>query len=854
MAEALQVSGFPDSNVDPRDKVKKEYLVAYAKAAFNVYNDCPIGSVGWKNRDEYERCIAYAMGKQPVSKYKPLLIRGKDNSYNQMVIDWSIQPILYSKRQAALGIQYKESQNYEIRINPIDQFAQDEVSTEIETLRSKIILREQLKQAGMQDMSGMQALQPEPGEPDDLDGINIIELGYRHRTAMEVEQVVELTFNASDYDNVRNIVQQDLFDFGFACVKDETEDNSSVSIRRVDPRNAVLNYCTKADFSDLIYFGELVTIPTNELIAMSSGQLTKEEVEQMYNMGNQNQYLQAGINSWSTWATFTQFWNKGKIQVLDLEFLSTDRVAAFEWTDTRGNGNFKVDTDARKEREADFKSKQYKYVQSVYRIKWIVGTDVAFDYGKQYNIPKEKLGDKTKARLSYHPVGINMRNMRVFSRTEALIPCADAIQMAFYKLQHALNSVVPKGYAIDVSALEEVAIGSGGDVMTPKQILDLYFNRGTYLFRSKSLVGIEKFQMPIIPMESGVGNEIVEFQNMITMNINQINQVLGLNGLTDASTPNPKTLNGATQAALQGTNNALSDLFAAERRITQKVAKNVVIRSQNIVTLGNADKLTYALGAGTVSILRSIKDMDNYIYSVSIEDMPTLEEQQEFAQQLQIAQANKEVTISDVLTISNIKNMKQKQMFLAYRVRKNQEMQQKQKLEEMQANSQSQIQSAQAAEQAKQQTLSLEYQLKMQLEQLAIKGRIDEATVQGQYANEKARIDSTGRTESALIQAKGRDAANIRDNATKILDSETISDTKIPIIDVKADLKSTVAPETAGGQPLQLEPLPEMDFSFDDESMEQQPQMGAPDGMGQQEMGMPQPEMSESEYQQQPTI
>jgi len=801
----------------------------YANAALNVYNDCPIGSVGWKNRDQYALNTAYSMGKQTIDKYKPLLIRGKDNTYNQMVTDWSVLPILYTKRQQALGIQKKESQNYEIRVNPIDPFAQDEVQAEIEYMRAKLLVRQALEAANVKITAP--ELETQPGEPEDLDGINIIELGYRHRTAMEVEQVQELIFNANDYDSINDYVMQDLFDQGFAVTKDETCNNSTVEIRRCDPANIILNYCAKPDFSDLVYMGELIAVPVNQLVAMSSGQMTREEIEQMYNMGNANTYMNYGFNVWTAWATFNDFWNKGKVQILDLEFLSTDREVGYEWTDKRNNKKFKVDNSDRKERKTDWKQEKSRYVQNVYRIKWIVGTTMAFDFGKQYNIPREK-GNEYNARLSYHPVAINLRNMRAFSRTEALISCADAIQMAFYKLQHALNSVVPKGYAIDVSALEEVAIGSNGENLSPKQILDLYFNRGTYLFRSKSLVGNEKFQMPIIPMESGVGNEIVEYQNMITMNLNMIDKTLGLNDLTNGNTPNPKTLNGATQAAVQGTNNSLSDLFIAERKMTQKVAKNIVIRAQNIVTLGNADKMMYSLGSGTISILRSIKDIDNYIYSVSIEDLPTVDEISEFVQQMQIAQSQGEITISDVMMLQNIKNMKQKQMFLAYRVRKNKEQAEQVEQQKMEMNGQIQQQSAQVAEQAKQQTLQTEWQLRLQYLQMEKDLDLRNLNVQQQYMIEAKRIDATGRVEASFIQAKERDASNIRNNATAIMNSETTPDEKIGVIDVPAELKSTVEPQTANEQPLEIEPLPSIPFSFDD-----------------------QPEMEEEQaYQQQPTI
>jgi hypothetical protein len=75
--------------------------------------------------------------------------------------------------------------------------------------------------------------------------------------------------------------------------------------------------------------------------------------------------------------------------------------------------------------------------------------------------------------------------------------------------------------------------------------------------------------------------------------------------------------------------------------------------------------------------------------------------------------------------------------------------------------------------------------------------------LRGQFDLERERISATGRVESSFVQAKERDAANIRDNKTKLMQDGKMED--MGEIDVPAELESRVAPETAGGQQLNIQ-------------------------------------------------
>jgi hypothetical protein len=809
---------FPDELAPVSEKKGKDWLLQYAKAAYATYGNLPLGAIGWRSRDKYEEIKTYAQGRQSVEKYKRILIPGQDPSNNNLVVDWSVWPVIPKYRRISLGLMEKEGDRYDIRINPIDPLAKNELQKTLDDMRAKIMIRKMLEEQGVGELTEVPALMKEPGEPEDLDGVAVMETGIRHRTAMEAEQVVQLIYSQNNFDDIRRQYREDLFDYGVAFLKDDIYGNK-VIIRRCDPRRMVMSYCTYPDFSDLQYIGEIREIPVQQLIVASNGQISKAEIEQIYKRVNNNTMGMNAPLGYAFSGSFSDFWNRGKVQVLDLELISSNQETKVETKDKRGNlfyANTSSDEKKRQRQEANGRAVT-KTVQYLYRIKWIVGTDQCYDYGMQYDIKRDPM-NLACAKFSYHIVGCNFYDMRTQSRTFELIPYADNIQLAAFKLQHALNSAVPKGAAIDISGLEDVPLSAGGEKLSPKELLDLYFQRGILLYRSKGFNGNDANRKWLDELVGGVGNEIAEFHNILQTNIELIKMTLGLNDLTDSSTPNPKTLTTIAQLAAEGSNNALSDLYIADRKLMTSVAGSVILRAQALIKSGKGEGFVNTLGMGTVAILANTPDIDKYIYGVSIEAKPTAEERAQFEQQLTTALQAGQITIADDIKIRNMYNQKQKELYLAYITEKNLKRQQQQKLEEMQQNGRIQVESAQAAEQAKQQTTSVEYELKMRLAQLEKDLEMRNLEVRGQYQLEEARIASTGRVESSYIQAKERQESNVRDNKTTLIKEGRADETDQ--IDMTTELKSQVEPLTGVDNPRLDVEVPEQEFSFLEETPE----------------------------------
>jgi hypothetical protein len=393
--------------------------------------------------------------------------------------------------------------------------------------------------------------------------------------------------------------------------------------------------------------------------------------------------------------------------------------------------------------------------------------------------------------------------MKTFSRMEAIIPYADSIQLAYARLQHELNTAVPHGFMIDLSALEEISLTGGGEKMTPYDILDLYFQRGVLVTRSVNMNNQQVRMKAVEELAGGVGNSIQEYWTLINQNIDLIRQTLGLNELTDGSTPNPKFLTTIANLAATGTNNAMGDIFAADRQLAESLAESIIIRVQDIIKAGHGQDFEKALGSGTVEFLKVSPEISKYTFGITIVDKPTAEEKAKLDELMKVALQSGQVNIDDVIRLQNIQNIKQAELFLAYKVKKNLEKKQKEALQAQQMNGQIQQQSAMVSEQAKQQTAQLQTELDIKLIQAKAEMEAKLIQLRGDFDLERERIAASGRVESSFVQAKERDVANLRDNKTKLLKEDL--DAKINVIDAEAELKSTVEPITQQGRELPID-------------------------------------------------
>lgn len=702
--------GFPSHLIDPREK-GKDWVLQYCKAAYSSFENDNPREIFYHSRYKYEVQKNYALGNQSVNKYKPLLGVDEEAKEDWLSVDWSVIPIIPKFRRIALGKLSKS--DYNIVATPVDSLANEEIKSYFAATKAKLLIREQAEKIDP-SLLDSPSLQLTPEEARDLEELEMqMKYTFKHQMAIEAEEGVKLIFGQNEMDKLRYKIREDLFDHGVAGFKEFIDSNGAIKIRAINPRNILINRCLKQDFSDASYIGEIQELTISDLKQTAGAQFSDAEYEQIA-----KSYIGL-LGNPKEWPSSLSVYNKGydrfRVRVLDIEFFSVNQLVMEKRTDRRGNkiyarGKFE-DTNKRKDK---FERLAYKVV---YKGKWIIGTNYIYDYGLATDMKRAKssLMDTT---LSYHLFAPEFFDMKAYGTMDQMTPIADAIQIAWYRLQNAINQARPKGIMIEMGALEEIPLGAGGKKLTPMKVLDLYNKTGTLVYRKADAQGRQTNYKPIEELENGLGRDVMSYWQIIQNNIQLLRDITGMNEMTDGSTPDPRTLTTVAKMASESTSNALSHIVMAERMLLESLASSVMLRLQDVVSRGTVEGYVRGLGNNTLRFIQISPKVSMHEYGIFLEDKPTDDQRAQLMAQVQAMSAQGLMDIEDAIIIQNTDNLKVAQQLLAYKIKKRKEEEAQADAVRQQQNAQVQIQSAQAAEQAKQQTIQVEGQVKGSLIQI----------------------------------------------------------------------------------------------------------------------------------------
>lgn len=701
------ITDFPSHLIDPREK-GRDWILQYVKAAWSSFeNDMP-REIFYHARYRYEVSKQYAMGNQSINKYRPLMGIDEDSNESWLNIDWSVIPIIPKFRRIALGKLAK--MDYNIVATPIDSLANDETEAYFSTAKAKIILRDQAKQIDP-ELLNAPALQMQPGEAEDLEELEMqMAYTHKHQMAIEAEQGVKLIFEMNEIDKAREKIREYLFDYGVAGYKEYLDSNGAVKFRVIDPRNVVTNNCKKNDFSDVSHVGEVIEMTIADLKQAAGDEFSAEEYEDIA-----KNVLGKYGNS-KEWPSSLSVYNKGydrfKVRVLDMEFFSVNEMVYEKRVDRRGNLVYaRAKYEDRNKRKDKYERHAYKVA---YKAKWIVDTKYMFCYGLCTDMKRAK-SSMMDTKLSYHLFAPEFWDMKAYGIMEQIIPIADAIQIAWYRLQNVINQSRPKGIMIEMGALEDIPLGSGGMKMTPMKVLDLYNKTGTLVYRKMDSQGRVSNVKPIEELENGLGRDAMNYWSLIQNHIQMLRDITGMNEMTDGSTPDPRTLTTVAKLAYEGTNNSLAGIISGEKKLLESLAYSVMLRMQDSVQKMSVEGYLRSLGGNTLKFIRVSPNVAMHEYGIFLEDKPTDDQRAMLLQQVTASQVNGLLDIEDSIIIQNTDNLKVAQQLLAYKIKKRRKEEQEKAMQMQQMNAQVQQQSAAAAEQAKQQTMQVEGQVKSQL-------------------------------------------------------------------------------------------------------------------------------------------
>lgn len=739
---------FPNHLIPAAEK-GHDWILQYCKAAWYSWSYNTPQTIFFANRFRYETFKQYANGNQAINRYKPILGVDEQATETWLNIDWSVIPIVPKFRRIALGRLNKI--DYNIVATPVDSLANEESNEYFASAKAKILLREEAARIDP-SLLDSPALRLDPKEAKDLEELEIqMNYTFKHQMAIEAEQGIKLVLEQNQVEKMRQQIREHLFDYGVAGYKEYIDSNGAIKCRVVNPRLLITSYCRKNDFSDAEFVGEVLEMSIADLKQMAGNQFSEEQYEYIakQNLGQLGNPTDFALSS----SIYNRGYDKLKIRVLDIEFFSVNEMVYESRIDRRGNKIYaRARYEDRNKRKEKFERVAYKVV---YKAKWIMNTDLMFDYGLATNMKRAKssLMDTT---LSYHLMAPEFWDMKAYGMMEQIIPIADAIQIAWYRLQNAINQARPKGIMIEMGALEDIGLGKGNAKLTPMQVLDLYNKTGTLVYRKADAQGRMTNYKPIEELENGLGRDVMSYWQIIQNNIQMIRDITGMNEFTDGSTPDPRALTTVAKLAYEGTNNSLAPIVNGEKQLLESLSNAIMLRLQDVVQTGEVRGYTRALGRNTINFIKVSPNVALYEFGIFLEDRPTDEQRQMLLAELNQYKSVGLLEPEDAFMIQNTDNLKVAQQILAYKIKKRKEEEEAKAIRMQQMNAETQQQSALVAEQAKQQTLQVEGQVKAQIEQVKGQMQAELLKMKYEYEMQLEQLRQTGKVVTKEVENKGK--------------------------------------------------------------------------------------------------
>jgi hypothetical protein len=704
MAESVYVN-FPKQNVNDDEKNSIEYGEKIGKAIGSEW----FNSSGGDNKyqagyDSFHRLRLYARGEQSTQKYKDELSINGDLSY--LNLDWTPVPII--PKFVDIVVNGIAERTYDIKAFSIDASGSEKRSDFVESVAGDMKMKgfdsTMMQELGMDTtQSEMQNL-PESNEELDL----YMQLQYKQAIEIAEEQAINVLLEGSNYELIKKRFFYDLAVIGIGAVKTSFNTSEGVVVDYVDPANLIYSQSNSPYFDDIYYVGEVKSIPINELIREFPN-LTSEEIEEMSQKGQNNR----GDNR-------RQSNDQNVVQVLYFNY-KTYNSEVYKIKKTGSGGEKAIPKTDRfnppKEKDGDY-TRESKKLEVLYDGVMAMGCNKILKWELAKNMVRSK-SDFNKVKMNYSIVAPRLYNGRIESLVSRITGFADMIQLTHLKLQQVMSKMVPDGVYLDADGLAEIDLGNGTNY-NPQEALNMFFQTGSVIGRSFTSEGdMNPGKVPIQEINSsGKGAKLQSLIQTYNYYVQMIRDVTGLNEARDGSTPDKNALVGIQKLAAANSNTATRHILQAGLLLTSETAEKLCLRISDVLEYSPTKKaFIEAIGHRNVAKLEEMSELYLHDFGIFIELSPDEEQKQLLENNIQVALQQGGIELEDAIDVREVRNLKLANQLLKIRRNKKIERDRKQQMENIQAQTQSNTQAAQAASQSEVQKQNALTQSKIQLAQ-----------------------------------------------------------------------------------------------------------------------------------------
>jgi hypothetical protein len=615
-----------------------------------------------------------------------------------------------------------------------------------------------------------------------------MQLTYKQAVEIAEEQALAVLMEGNNYELIKKRFYYDLTVLGIGAVKTSFNTSEGVVIDYVDPANLVYSYTDSPYFEDIYYVGEVKSIPVNELVKQFP-HLTESDLEDIMKNKSFNR------NNNSTRFSIDKEDNN-TIQVLYFNY-KTYMNEVYKVKETGTGADKIIPKDDKfnppKDKEGGY-SKLSKSIECLYDGAMILGTDKLLKWEMSKNMMRPK-SDYTKVKMNYAIVAPRMYNGKIDSLVKRITGFADMIQLTHLKLQQVMARMVPDGVYLDADGLAEVDLGNGTNY-NPQEALNMFFQTGSVIGRSFTQDGdVNPGKVPIQEITSGSGgNKMQALIGNYNYYLQMIRDTTGLNEARDGSMPDKNALVGVQKLAAANSNTATRHILQAGLYLTTETCECLSLRISDIIEYSpTKDAFIQAIGVHNMATLEEISKLHLYDFGIFLSLQPDEEEKAILENNIQMALQQQSIELEDAIDLREIRNIKLANQLLKIRRVKKQEKDRQLQLENIQAQTQSNTQAAQAAAQVdmqknqalnagkvelmqiqsqvdaqkmqqevqlKKELMALEFQYNMQLKGVEVDGMKNREKQKEDRKDERTKIQATQQSEMIEQRNSGKPPKN----------------------------------------------------------------------------------------------
>ena len=700
--------------------------------------------VPFSQTTEFFTLRRYAQGNQPNVKYMDILDPKDPHSgqrkgfYN---ISWDILPIFPKYRDRIRGALSR------LDFNTSAQLLDDNSNMERTYIKLMSLIKQREKE-WEESINAAMGLTVDPEveqegmlpKPNSIQEMEMIEQmgGYRLPLEASMEKLLYKSQKLSEWELIKQRLEEDLIDLGIAVVQDYTDPISKKPMARyVDPAFWIAAATRDNAYSEISDAAEIRFMTLAELKDYGLKDDQIKEAALLY----QNYYSNPSWNGmyrngqWD-WTQLSMF----RVAVLDMDFSSWN--TDFYEIRTLSNGQ-EAPYRVSEENYGSNKKRKYqkKNYERRYQGKWVIGSKIMLPgYGYQYNMVFDS-DNRPKSSYSAYRVGDR-------SITSRCVSTLDDIQLTTLKFRNAWAKAKPKGLSIEWGSLTGMSMG--GRKMDPMDIMQIYNQSGDLIYRAASVDGrpMQGMGRPVEELGGSIGDLVNDYATTMNIYIGTLGDLTGVGRGQDGNAPAGDTLVGVMNIAESAMQDTFRPMVLAYKAIKTRVFNNLALRWQLTLADKDIDEYVNSKEGFAGDIVRlSYDDVRGRRMQITC-DMLIDDTQRQLllnaaTESLKAAKAGQVgITFADFLVI--IQSIERGQikfawMWMHYREEQSKLYQMQLQQQNMQMNQQSGI----AIEQAKQQGVAMELQAnkeKIQMEgmvelmKIQEKGKQDRDTLNLQFA------------------------------------------------------------------------------------------------------------------------